>query len=120
MPRALSVSHVTVPAEHEAEYLATIQKLAALAERRGQRLWVFRSVDKPHTFIEFSESPSALAHRARASRIPEELRLEMRLQAIAKYEPGSWDLWEEITTESSRPPGGWTPEQETEDQDDAP
>jgi hypothetical protein len=110
MPRALSVSRVSVASDKEAEYLVTVRQLAALAERRGQRLWVFRSADKPHTFVEFSESPSAMSHRARASRTPEELKLEMRLQTLASYAPDAWELWEEIPQEPRPSSGGWTPE----------
>ncbi len=117
MPRSLSVSRVTVLPDHEAEYLAAIQHLAALAARRGQHLWLFRSADKPHTYLEFSESPSALSHRTRASRTPEELKAEMRIQAIAKYEPGSWDLWEEIPAEAPRKSEGWTPESDADSEE---
>ena len=59
-------------------------------------LWVFRSSRVPHTYLEFSEAPSAAAHRARASRPPEELELETRVRALATYAPESWELWEEI------------------------
>ncbi|MGH7702062.1 MAG: hypothetical protein ACREMO_03150 [Gemmatimonadales bacterium] len=117
MPRVLTVSRVSVPADHEAEYLTAVRELAALAEKRGQRLWMFRSVEHPHTFLEFSESPSALSHRSRASRLPEELRLERRLQALATYAPGSWELWEEIPPETPRASGSWEPEAEGESEE---
>ena len=111
MPRNLSVSRVTVAAENEAEYLATVHKLAGLVERRGQRLWVFRSVQTPHTFVEFSESPTVLSHRVRASRTGEELKLEMRLQSLAHYAPDAWDLWEEVRFEEApRKSDGWKPD----------
>ena len=96
MPRALSVSRVTVSTANEAEYLHTVTRLAALLERRGQRLWVFRSPGRPGTFLEFNESPSPMSHRSRASRTGDELSLEMKLQTLAAYAPDAWDLWEEI------------------------
>ncbi len=114
MPRALTVSRVSVPAEHEAEYLSTVRELAVLADKRGQRLWTFRSVAHPHTFLEFSESPSALSHRSRASRLPEELRLERRLQVLAVYAPDSWEMWEEVPPVTPRASGGWESEEEAE------
>jgi hypothetical protein len=96
MPRALTVARVSVAPEMEEGYLATVRELAALIERRGQHLWVFRSSRAPHTYLEFSEAPSAAAHRLHASRSAEELELESRLRALATYAPESWDLWEEI------------------------
>ena len=96
MPRALSVSRVTVSPANESEYLGTVSRLADIMEGRGQRLWVFRSADRPGTFLEFNESPSPLSHRSRASRTGDELSLEMKLQTLASYAPDAWDLWEEI------------------------
>jgi len=96
MPRALSVSKVTVSPANESEYLRTVTQLAVMLERRSQRLWVFRSPDRPGTFLEFNESPSPMSHRSRASRTGEELSLEMKLQTLASYAPDAWDLWEEI------------------------
>jgi hypothetical protein len=106
MSRALSVSRVTVSPDRETEYLAALQKLAAVLERRGQHVWVFRSSDQPGTFLEFNESPSPLSHRARASRTGEELRIEMTLQSLATYAPGAWDLWEEVPLGLEREPSG--------------
>jgi hypothetical protein len=103
MPRALTISRVTVPAEHEAEYLATLQRLAGVAAKRGQHLWVFRSRAHAHTFVEFSESPSEMSHRSRASRTQAELRLEQRLQQLATYAPDSWEMWEEIPAAAGLP-----------------
>ena len=108
MARTLSVSRVTVMPENEAEYLTTVRKLAVQLERRSQRLWIFRSTETPHTFIEFSESPTLHSHRVRASRTGEELRLEMRLQSIARYAQDAWDLWEEVSFEEApRKSDGW-------------
>ncbi len=105
MPRALTVARVSVSPETERGYLATVRKLAGLLERRGQHLWVFRSSREPHTFLEFSEAPSADAHRTRASRPPEELELEARLRALATYAPESRELWEEIPFAATRRSG---------------
>jgi hypothetical protein len=101
MSRLLTVSRVTVSPEFEAEYLRTVQALAELGVSRGQRLWLFRSPETPHTFLECSESRTEFTHRARASRTDYELKLERRLQAIAHYSPGSWDLWEEVPLAAS-------------------
>ena len=95
MPRALSVSRVRVRDGAEAEYLASVRELAALAERRGWHLWVFRRPDQPGLYLEFSESRTPDAHRSVAPRPDDERRLEERIRAVAAYEPGAWDLWEE-------------------------
>jgi hypothetical protein len=118
MGRTLSVSRATVTPDNEAEYLTTVRKLAVQLERRGQRLWIFRSSETPHTFIEFSESPSLLSHRVRASRTGEELKLEMQLQSIARYAPDAWDLWEEVGLEEApRKSDGWKPGEHEEGQE---
>ncbi len=100
MPRALSVSRVSVPADREADYLVAIRELSIIAARRGQHIWVFRSAKESNTFLEFSESPTAMSHRAHASRTADELKLEERLRSLAKYAPGAWDLWEEVPLEA--------------------
>jgi len=101
MPKTLSVSRVTVSGGNEAAYLATVRQLAAVLERRGQRLWVFRNPDHPGAFLEFSESPSLMSHRARASRTGDELALEAKLQSLATYAPDAWELWEEVPLSSA-------------------
>ena len=106
MPRALSVSRVIVAAANESEYLRTVARLAGILERRGQRLWVFRSPDRPGTFLEFNESPSPMSHRSRASRTGDELSLEMKLQTLASYASDAWDLWEEIPLHPQPEPSG--------------
>jgi hypothetical protein len=30
----------------------------------------------------------------------DERRLEARLRAVAEYEPGAWDLWEEVRSDT--------------------
>jgi hypothetical protein len=99
MGRALSVARVTVAADRQAEYLATIRELAALAALRGQHIWVFKSQRQADTFLEFSESPTPLSHRSLASRTPDEIRLEQRLHRAARYAPDAQELWEEVTLE---------------------
>ena len=96
MPRTLSVSRVRVRPGAEGEYLGAVRELAGLAERRGWHLWVFRRPDEPGLYLEFSESRSPAAHRSVAARPDDERRLEARMRAVADYEPGAWDLWEEV------------------------
>ncbi|HTS89409.1 MAG TPA: hypothetical protein VMG41_13030 [Gemmatimonadales bacterium] len=96
MKHVLTISRVTVTPEHEAEYVRTVHQLSQTAATRAQHLWLFRSTVQPHSYIEFSESRSELAHRARASRTDVEERLERRLREIATYAPDAWDLWEEV------------------------
>ncbi len=96
MPRTLTVSRVRVRAGSEDAYLAGIRELAALAEARGWHLWVFRRPDDPRVFLECSESASRETHRTAGERPADERRIEERLRAVATYEPGAWDLWEEV------------------------
>jgi hypothetical protein len=96
MARTLTVSRVSVRQGAEKEYLAAVRELAGLAERRGWHLWVFRRPDQPGSFLEFSESRSRETHRTIAERPDDERRLEERLRAVAEYQPGSWELWEEV------------------------
>jgi hypothetical protein len=100
MPRTLTVSRVTVRAGRAAEYLSTVRELAALHEARGKHLWVFRRPGLPDAFLECSESRSAETHRAVADAPDDERRLEARLRAVADYEPGAWDLWEEARSDT--------------------
>ena len=94
--RVLTASRVRVAASGETDYLATLRELSRFAEARGQRIWVFRSAVDPQLFIEFSESRTEMSHRAQASRLPEEVKLERRLQGLATYAPDAWDLWTEV------------------------
>ncbi len=96
MPKVLTASRVRVPAANQAEYLATLRELCQFAEPRGQRIWLFRNAKDPQLFIEFSESPTEMSHRAQASRLPEEIKLETRLQDLATYAPDAWELWSEV------------------------
>jgi hypothetical protein len=98
--RALTVSRVRVREGSEAEYLAAVRELAALHEARGRRLWVFRRAGQTGLFLECSESVDADSHRSTLSLPEDERRLEARIRAVAEYEYGSWDLWEEVRSES--------------------
>lgn len=114
MGRVLTVSRVTVRPEQEKEYLATVQALAALGATRSQRIWVFRNSSKPHTYIEFSESPSRASHRARASRTADELKLEEKLRSLATYSPDAWEMWEEVAASQPIEPESWSQDPESE------
>src|SRR5216683_3247571 len=87
---------VRVLNQNETEYVNTLRELSQFAEARGQRIWLFRNAKDPRLFIEFSESPTEMSHRAQASRLPEEIKLERRLQALATYAPDAWELWSEV------------------------
>lgn len=96
MARALTVSRVTVAPGNEEEYLSAVAELAILLERRGQHLWIFRNPRQPEQYLEFTESPSPMSHRSRASRTGDELKLEKRLAAVATYAPDAWEMWAEV------------------------
>ena len=96
MPRTLTAARVRVPAGHEAEWRATVARLAALLARRGQHLWVFRAEHDPEQWLEFSESGERAAHRMVAERTVEELSLEAKLRALATYDPDAAVLWTEV------------------------
>src|SRR3989441_6473063 len=88
--------NIGIAAPNEADYLATLRELCQFAEARSQRIWLFRNAKDPQLFIEFSESPTEMSHRAQASRLPEEIKLERRLQALGTYAPDAWELWTEV------------------------
>lgn len=96
MPKVLTAARVRVAASNETEYVSTLRELSQFAEARGQRIWLFRNAKDPRLFIEFSESPTEMSHRAQASRLPEEIKLEKRLQSLATYAPDAWELWSEV------------------------
>jgi len=96
MPKVLTAARVRVAAPNETEYVSTLRELSQFAEARGQRIWLFRNAKDPRLFIEFSESPTEMSHRAQASRLPEEIKLEKRLQGLATYAPDAWELWSEV------------------------
>ena len=67
------------------------------AEARGWHLWVFRRTGRSG-----ARSSSAAKAGGRSAPRPwprrpaDERRLEARIRAVASYEPGAWDLWEEV------------------------
>jgi len=87
MPKVLTAARVRVPTQNEAEYVNTLRELSQFAEARGQRIWLFRNAKDPRLFFEFAARPTEMSHRAQASRLPEEIKLERRLQALATYAP---------------------------------
>jgi hypothetical protein len=93
----LTAARVRVPPAHETDYLATLRELCQFAQARGQRIWLYRNAKDPQLFTEFSESPTEMSHRAQASRLPEELKLERRLETLAIYAPDAWELWTEVS-----------------------
>jgi hypothetical protein len=38
-----------------------------------------------------------MSHRAQASRLPEETKLEKKLQSLVTYAPDAWELWSEVS-----------------------
>ena len=99
MTRTLTVSRVRVRAGQESEYLAAVRELAAVHATRGRRLWVFRRAGRSNEFLECSESSDEASHRAVAVPPEDERRIEARIRAVAEYEYGAWDLWEEVRSE---------------------
>ena len=97
MARVLTASRVRAPAPSESDYLGTLRELCRFADARGQRIWVFRNAKDPQLFTEFSESQTEMSHRAQASRLPEEIKLEKRLQSLGIYAPDAWELWTEVS-----------------------
>jgi hypothetical protein len=115
MTRILTVARVTVLPEHEIEYISTIHALAELGAPRGQHIWLFKSGQTAHTYLEFSESRTEMSHRMRASRTDLELRLERRLHVIAQYSSGSGELWEEVEPPEPRASSGWESDSEEDE-----
>ncbi|MFN2571658.1 MAG: hypothetical protein ABR537_08620 [Gemmatimonadales bacterium] len=100
MPKVLTAARVRVAAQNETEYVNTLRELSQFADARGQRIWLYRNAKDPRLFIEFSESPTEMSHRAQASRLPEEIKLEKRLESLATYAPDAWELWSEVPVSS--------------------
>ena len=96
MPRTLTISRVSVRPGREPEYLEAVRQLARLAEARGWHLWIFRHPDQAGTYLEFSESKSRESHRSVVARPADEAELEAKIRAVAEYQPGAWELWEEV------------------------
>src|SRR3989454_7528610 len=96
-PRSTLFPYTTLFRSHEADYLATLRELCQFAEARSQRIWLFRNAKDSQLFTEFSESATEMSHRAQASRLPEEIKLERRLQSLGTYASDAWELWTEVS-----------------------
>lgn len=96
MSRTLAVSRVRVRSTDQATYLVAVRELAALAERRGWHLWIFRHPTDRELFLECSESRSPEVQRTASARPADEQAVEERIRAVAEYEPRAWELWEEV------------------------
>jgi hypothetical protein len=94
--RTLTVSRAAVAPAAEQAYLEAVRELARLSGTRGRRLWLFRARDQPGRFLECSESPSPEEHRVAGDSDGAEAQLERRIRALATYEDGAWELWEEV------------------------
>jgi hypothetical protein len=95
MARVLTAARCTVHPRHQGDYLKTVLGLARLGRGRGQRIWVFRHTHDATRFIEFTEAPAPLAHRALSSKTAAERGLERKLTSLAIYEEDAWELYEE-------------------------
>jgi hypothetical protein len=62
-------------------------------------LWLFRRAGRAGEFLECSESGDEATHRAVAVPPEDERRIEARIRAVAEYDSGAWDLWEEVRSE---------------------
>ena len=96
MARTLTVSRAAVSPAAEQAYLEAVSELARLSGTRGRRLWLFRAREHPGRFLECSESVSPEEHRVMADPDGDEAQLERRIRALASYEDGAWELWEEV------------------------
>jgi hypothetical protein len=84
------VARARVPRARQEEYLALIGDLAGVARAAGGHLWVFRHRHDPEMFIEFREG---------AGEPPRDpAPAASRLAALACYEAGGTDVWEEMPT----------------------
>jgi len=68
----------------------TLRELSQFAEARGQRIWLVRNAKDSAVVHRVLGEPHREAHRAQASRLAEEIKLEKRLQALATYAPDAW------------------------------
>jgi hypothetical protein len=86
----LQVARARVPRARQEEYLTVIAELADAARAGGGHLWVFRHREDAELFIEFREG---------AGEPPRDpAPVASRLAALATYEPGGAEIWEELPT----------------------
>lgn len=84
------MARARVPRARQEEYLTVIGELADAARAAGGHLWVFRHRHDPELFIEFREG---------AGEPPRDpAPAASRLAALAAYEPGGAEVWEEMPT----------------------
>jgi hypothetical protein len=97
MPRTLSVARVRVPLPKQAEWLETVEQLAARLRTKGQRFWVFQSESDNDLWLEFSESHDRASHRHVNKPSAEEHELDQKLKSLAKYDKDATALWVELS-----------------------
>jgi hypothetical protein len=86
------VARARVPRARQEEYLAVIGELAEAARAAGGHLWVFRHRHDAESFIEFREG---------AGEPPRDpAPAASRLAALATYETGGAEVWEEMPTDA--------------------
>jgi hypothetical protein len=86
------VARARVPRARQEEYLAVIGELAEAARAAGGHLWVFRHRHDHESFIEFREG---------AGEPPRDpAPAASRLAALATYEAGGAEVWEEMPTDA--------------------
>jgi hypothetical protein len=86
------VARARVPRARQEEYLAVIGELAEAARAAGGHLWVFRHRHDAESFIEFREG---------AGEPPRDpAPAASRLAALATYEAGGAEVWEEMPTDA--------------------
>ena len=81
-----------MPRARQEEYLTVIAELADAARAGGGHLWVFRHREDAELFIEFREGAGEPPHDPAPA--------ACRLAALATYEPGSAEIWEELPTDA--------------------
>ncbi len=89
MGRTLTAARAQVQSGREGAYLGLLAERRRVAESAGGHFWVFRDRASPGTFLEFSESPGGTP-------VPSPPALAAELAALARYEPGATDIWDEV------------------------
>lgn len=95
MPRALTVSRVSIPPGQEQLYLTEATALAAELGRRGQHLWLFRHPRLPGVFLEFREAADATVHTAVAP-TPAEASIAGRIDTLGTRADAADEPWLEV------------------------
>lgn len=95
MPRALTVSRVSVPPGQEEGYVTEAAAFAAELALRGQHLWVYRHPRLPGVFLEFREASDVTTH-ASVAPTPAEARIAGRLGEYGTRVDAADDPWIEV------------------------